>query len=282
LDRVRMMTSPHVRRPLLAVGTDAKTTKGEAHGILTGILYMSPADLSGYNVCSHCSPGCKGSCLNTAGRGAFGNVQAARLAKTLLFFRDRPAFEWNLCRDCEALLRRAEREDKVAAVRPNGTSDLPYERIFPELFGAFPTIRFYDYSKIPGRTVLPNYHLTFSRSELNDAECRAELERGVNVAVVFATPRGAPLPSSFCGWEVIDGDLSDCRFLDKGKGPGPFVVGLRAKGKARKDSTGFVIHPDTHKTWWGTIRSAHERLDGNRSAPRMLWSEHRLELACHP
>jgi len=245
------MTPPHVRRPLLAVGTDAKTVKGEAHGILTGILYMSPADLSGFNVCSHCSPGCKGSCLNTAGRGAFGNVQAARLAKTLLFFRDRPAFEWNLYQDCEALVRKAERERLIPAVRLNGTSDLPYERIFPELFGAFPMLKFYDYSKIPGRTVgrnvflpgfPPNYHITFSRSEQNSAACRAELERGVNVAVVFSTPKGEPFPATLSGREVIDGDLSDCRFLDAGKGPGPFIVGLRAKGRARRDRTGFVIH----------------------------------------
>jgi hypothetical protein len=259
-----MTAVAHVRRPLLAVGTDAKTVKGlDALGVLTGILYMAPADLSGFNVCSHCSPGCKYSCLNTAGRGAFGNVQAARLAKTLLFFQDRPAFLWNLEQDCAALVRKAERENLIPAVRPNGTSDLPYERIFPELFGAFPTVRFYDYTKVPGRTVgrnvfLPgfpsNYHLTFSRSEENDAACRTELERGVNVAVVFSTPKGQPLPSTCCGWEVIDGDLTDVRYLDKGKGPGPYVVGLRAKGKARKDTSGFVIHPETYMAWSETIR----------------------------
>jgi len=241
----------HVRRSLLAVGTDAKTVKGlDALGVLTGILYMAPADLSGFNVCSHCSPGCKGSCLNTAGRGAFGNVQAARLAKTLLFFEDRPAFRWNLEQDCAALVRKAERENLIPAVRPNGTSDLPYERIFPELFEKFPAIRWYDYTKVPGRVVPANYHLTFSRSEENDAACRAELQHGRNVAVVFSTPKGQPLPSTCCGWEVIDGDLTDVRFLDEGKkGPGPYVVGLRAKGKARKDASGFVIHPEAHKGW---------------------------------
>ena len=240
--RKRNRLSP-IRRPLLAVGTDAKTVKGlDALGVLTGILYMAPADLSGFNVCSHCSPGCKGSCLNTAGRGAFSNVQAARLEKTLLFFQDRPAFRWNLEQDCAALVRKAERENLVPAVRLNGTSDLPYERIFPELFDRFPEIRWYDYTKVPGRVVPSNYHLTFSRSEENDKACRAELQHGRNVAVVFSTPKGQPLPSTCCGWEVIDGDLTDVRFLDKGEGPGPYVVGLRAKGKARQDTSGFVTH----------------------------------------
>lgn len=240
----------HIRRPLLAVGTDAKTVKGlDALGILTGILYMAPADLSGLNVCSHCSPGCKASCLNTAGRGAFSNVQAARLAKTLLFFQDRPAFRWNLEQDCAALCRKAERENLIPAARLNGTSDLPYERIFPDLFGAFPAISWYDYTKVPGRVVPDNYHLTFSRSEENDKACRTELEHGRNVAVVFSTRKGQPLPSTCCGWEVIDGDLTDVRFLDEGKGPGPYVVGLRAKGKARQDTSGFVIHPEVHKAW---------------------------------
>ena len=233
----------HVRRSLLAVGTDAKTVKGlDALGVLTGILYMAPADLSGFKVCSHCSPGCKAACLNSAGRGSFSNVQAARLNKTLLFFEDRAAFEWNLYKDIEALVRKAEREDLVPAVRLNGTSDLPYERLFPELFDKFPMVRWYDYTKIPGRVVPGNYHLTFSRSEKNNEACREELARGVNVAVVFSTPKGSPLPSSFCGYEVIDGDLTDVRFLDEGRGPGPYVVGLRAKSKARKDTSGFVIH----------------------------------------
>jgi len=236
------------RQPLLAVGTDAKTVKGlDALGILTGILYMTPADLSGFNVCSHCSPGCKSSCLNTAGRGTFGNVQAARLAKTLLFFKDRGAFRWNLEQDCAALARKAKRENLIPAVRLNGTSDLPYERIFPDLFEKFPTIRWYDYTKVPGRITPPNYHLTFSRSEKNAKDCLAELERGINVATVFSTKKGQPLPQILCGWEVIDGDLTDVRFLDKGMGRGPYIIGLRAKGKARKDTSGFVVHPETHR-----------------------------------
>ena len=37
--------------------------------------------------------------------------------------------------------------------------------------------------------------------------------------------------------KVIDGDEHDMRFLDEPN----VVVGLKAKGKAKKDSSGFVI-----------------------------------------
>jgi hypothetical protein len=46
------------------------------------------------------------------------------------------------------------------------------------------------------------------------------------------------IPSSYKGFEVVNGDESDLRFLDK-KG---VIVGLKAKGKGRQDKSGFVIH----------------------------------------
>jgi hypothetical protein len=63
------------------------------------------------------------------------------------------------------------------------------------------------------------------------------MERGENVAVVFSSKKGEDLPVTWQGREVIDGDLHDLRFLD-GKNK---VVGLRAKGKARKDGSGFSV-----------------------------------------
>jgi hypothetical protein len=123
----------------------------------------------------------------------------------------------------------------------NGTSDLPWERIDPSLFALNPDVTFYDYTKIAGRfRGLPaNYHLTFSRSETNDRIARSWLILGAgNVAVVFDTPKGRALPSHWNGFPVIDGDTDDLRFLD----PKGVVVGLRAKGKARKgDEYGFVV-----------------------------------------
>ena len=77
-----------------------------------------------------------------------------------------------------------------------------------------------------------NYHLTFSRSEHNWSFVSMVLKMGGNVAVVFRNQ----LPKTWKGYEVVNGDENDLRFLDK-QG---VVVGLIEKGLAKKDETGFV------------------------------------------
>jgi hypothetical protein len=228
---------------------NAKTTKGESLGYLTAILYLAPSYLSGRNVCSHASVGCINSCLNLAGMGAFGNVQDARVAKTKAFFSNPKAFVEQLAEDIEAALRKAEREGLELCVRLNGTSDLPWENLGGEvgvcLMRRFPGIRFYDYSKNPARIRaflagrLPtNYSLTFSRSECNGETALELAKAGANVAVVFSSKKGEELPAKWGGRKVIDGDTHDLRFLDaRGR-----VVGLRAKGPAKRDESGFVVH----------------------------------------
>ena len=79
-----------------------------------------------------------------------------------------------------------------------------------------------------------NYSLTFSRSETNETQCLEVLKRGGNVAVVF---RSKALPTHWNGFKVINGDENDLRFLD----PKGVVVGLTAKGKAKTDTSGFVV-----------------------------------------
>lgn len=220
---------------LLSISADSKTSKGEKLGYLTGIVYLAPVNLSGYQVCPMASKGCSAACLYSAGRGAFSNVQQARLKKTRFFFEDRKAFILQLTKEVKALKRKADRENMKAAVRLNGTSDLlPIEYI--KLIESFPEISFYDYTKVHKRfeKKLPsNYYLTFSRSECNESEALKLLEKGFNVAVVFQQ-----LPKTWKGYKVIDGDISDVRFLD----PSAVVVGLKAKGKAKKDKSGFVIN----------------------------------------
>ena len=76
-----------------------------------------------------------------------------------------------------------------------------------------------------------------SRKENNEEDCLEALRNGRNVAAVFSTKKGEALPKTYKGYEVIDGDLHDVRYKDK-QG---VVVGLRAKGDARKDQSGFVI-----------------------------------------
>ena len=109
-------------------------------------------------------------CLDESGRGVFDNVQEARQKRAALFLKDRPAYKAKLVKEIKALERKAKRENKRAAVRLNGTSDLRWERIFPELFGMFPDVQFYDYTKVPERVTPDNYHLTFSLQFVRSGE----------------------------------------------------------------------------------------------------------------
>ena len=183
---------------------------------------------------------CKSACLNTAGLGGvYPSIQKARQRKTDLFLNDRDEFMRQLVHDVEKFIRACDRKEKLPAIRLNGTSDIQWEKIDIEgqnIFEMFPNVQFYDYTKIPTRKVdnIPNYHLTWSYSEANEKYAEMFDQVPNNKAVVFRTK---DLPRMFKGLEVIDGDTHDMRFLDKPNS----VVGLKAKGQAKKDYSGFVI-----------------------------------------
>ena len=227
-------------KSLLSIDTNAKTVKGQKRGFMTGILYLAPGKLSGLvNVCPHASAACDALCLYYAGRGAFNSVQKARTAKTIFYVKDRESFLATLKDNVTSVIRKATAKRMVPVIRLNGTSDIGWERY--TVIQAFKKTRFYDYTKSFQRMTaflegkLPsNYSLTFSRSETNEAQCLEVLNRGGNVAVVF---RGKVLPTHWNGFPVINGDENDLRFLD----PKGVVVGLTAKGKAKTDTSGFVV-----------------------------------------
>jgi hypothetical protein len=250
-------------------GYNPKADKGRAKGYATAVLYLAPSDVSGLNVCQFASPGCKASCLYSAGRGGFDpEVPAARIARTNHFRWNRVAFKDRMVAESAQHIRKARAQTRYAqktgrapmipAIRPNGTSDLPWEKIRMNdgrtIFEHFSDVQFYDYTKNPNRALahargeMPaNYHLTFSLSETNELDALNVLRAGGNVAVVFNVkaksgkrPAGA-LPAIWHGYRVVDGDTDDLRFLD----PRNVVVGLRAKGKAKKDTSGFVVQPDS-------------------------------------
>lgn len=216
---------------------NAKTLKGEKLNVLTGILYLAPAKISGYEVCPKRSEGCTAACLYSAGMGSFSNVQKARIAKTKMFFENRDEFLKQLRKELKAHSTKAKKSNMIPAVRLNGTSDIEWTRF--GIMEEFPEIQFYDYTKVYKRLEnnFKNYHITFSKSESNTLEAVKALKEGHNVAMVFNVSKNNALPLTYQGFEVVDGDESDTRFLDK-KG---CIIGLRAKGDAKKDNSGFVI-----------------------------------------
>jgi hypothetical protein len=240
----------------------AKPGPDDWRPIVAAVLHLSPGRISGRETCGARTKGCTVSCLNGAGRGGIGaefsprgelirgnTIQAARMRRTRLFFERSVAFMRAAVADLELLERQARAVDGIPAARPNGTSDLDWTAVacmrkngrLANIFEAFPGIRFWDYTKHEERLTwnIPNYALTFSRAETlaNRLASMRVLQSGRNVAAVFSTKKGQPLPDSWNGHKVIDGDLTDFRFTD----PAGVVVGLRAKGSARKDTSGFVI-----------------------------------------
>jgi len=222
-----------------------KLQKSRSYGYVTTGLHLAPATLAGgRNLCAHASDGCRAVCLNITGHGQFAQVQEARIRKTRVFFAGPKAFVSSLVAELERAERKATREGMRFAARLNLTSDVRWEMTRDDdgatVFDRLPSVQFYDYTKNPQRMLawcegkLPsNYHLTFSRSECNEAQCLKVMAAGGNVAAVFAAP-----PAQWNGRPVIDGDKSDLRFLD----PRGVVVGLTAKGAlGKKDSSGFVI-----------------------------------------
>jgi hypothetical protein len=221
-----------------------KIQKGTKLGYLSFILHLAPADLSGRNTCPKATAGCKAACLNTAGRGGMfkrgettNMIQRARIRKTEYFFEARDYFMQDLYEDIKRAIRFAERKGLTPVFRLNGTSDLSWEKYTindQNIFELFPNVQFYDYTKVLGRKTskYPNYHLTFSAADGNDKDVEQAIQQGMNVTVVFDK-----IPAEYKGKEVFNADDTDLRFLD----PKGVVLGLKAKGRAKKDTTGFVV-----------------------------------------
>ena len=217
-----------------------KIQKGTKLGYLSFILHLAPADLSGKETCPKRTAGCTAACLNTAGRGGMfkkgentNMIQKARIRKTISFFEDREQFMFDLVKDINKAIKFAAKQGLTPVFRLNGTSDLSWEKYVVEddknIFEMFPQVQFYDYTKVLGRKVkhLPNYHLTFSKADGNDSDVAEALLQGMSVVAVYdKIPAGVP-----------SADETDLRFLD----PKGIMLGLKAKGRAKKDYSGFVI-----------------------------------------
>jgi hypothetical protein len=234
-----------MQQKLLTV-SNFKLLKSVQFGYHTVGLHLAPHKLAGgKNLCPGASPGCIAACLNSSGMGKFKTVQSARVKKTKYFLENQESFMRQLYFEIKIAELTAEQNGLKLAVRLNTVSDVLWENILIDgktVFEHFSNVNFYDYSSVPKRFLegskalnIPNYHLTFSRKENNQAivEMLAKHTQH-NIAVVFDK-----LPKTYLGRDVVDGDNlhGDLRFLD----PQGVIVGLVPKGKAKKDLSGFVV-----------------------------------------
>lgn len=229
----------------LLTRNNPKLEKNTKYGFLSFGLHLAPYKLGGKNICPNASVGCIKSCLNSSGHGAYNRVQESRIKKTKMFNENREEFLRGLYKEINAKVNTAAKTGAKVSFRLNLTSDVAWESV--KLDGKnfmehFPTVQFYDYTKNLKRILnsltgkFPkNYHLTFSRSESNEDACKIAMGCGANIAVVFSKK----LPKTWMGKKVVSGMDHDLRFLD----PKNTIVGLVALGKARKDTSGFVVTP---------------------------------------
>jgi hypothetical protein len=227
---------------LLSKGTtNIKTAK---NSLKTYILYLAPYNQNskGINICPKASKGCAAACLFTAGRGRFDNVKKARINRTEYFLNDKERFCLQLAGELIKINKTAQKKGERVAIRLNGTSDLDFMHLLKKYAKLDPfslgSLIFYDYTKILGKVKKylnePRYVLTFSRAEDNHKEAMEALELGANISAVF----NGPHPFIYNGAPVVDGDTSDLVMLyNRGA-----VLALKAKGDAKKDTSGFVIN----------------------------------------
>ena len=237
-----------VPKKLLSGGkTNSKTAKNLRE---TLILYLAPAkqNLLGVNLCAMASKGCAKSCLFTAGHGVFSNVREARMNRTHYYLINRHSFLNQLAREIRRKALRLQKSNESLVVRLNGTSDVPLvEQLLHKHALDIPeNVIFYDYTKYPKKagnqknfTSGHRYEVAFSLSEGNLDTFLWLVQNKLAVgAAVFNVPKSKDLPTEWKGMPVVDGDSRDDLMLDVPRGT---ILGLRAKGKAITDDSGFVI-----------------------------------------
>lgn len=244
-DAVNVLVDEFISGERLILGSNYKLQKSGKVDVRTIGLTLAPATDSipygGVNTCPKAGQ-CKDACLKFSGHNVIPYNGLVKIARTVAMHKHNAAFKAQCEKELSAHIKFCESKGIIPAFRPNMMSDvIKLSRHFAR---KFPSLRVYDYTKIPGsighKSNPSNLHLTLSRDENNESKALDLLASGHNVAVVFASDS---LPSTWQGFPVIDGDEHDVRFLDA---PGS-VVGLRLKGtKAAKQvaiESGFAVSP---------------------------------------
>ena len=236
-----------------SVASSSKIAKGLKYNEMTYILYLAPAEQSGYNVCPGSTAECREACLTESGHNRIdvkkNAINKARIKKTKLFFEHREFFMGWLVAEISKAKVDAIAKGFTFSVRLNGTSDIQptlFKFNGKVIFDIFNEVTFYDYTKVANRFKLldkySNYDLTYSFSGYNMLQSLELLENNKGrVAMVF---EGKQLPISFMGYKVIDGDAYDMRHLDETG----VIVGLKFKFVRTKIDTAhnkFIIPMDS-------------------------------------
>ena len=227
-----------------SINSSAKIMKNQkVNHHYTYIIYLAPANSSGVNVCTHSTKECRLGCLATSGRAAMdiasgaNKIQNARIRKTLAYSINPTFFlDWIIA-EMKSYKAKAQRDGYEFSVRLNGTSDIDYSKVLlngKNIFELFPDVIFYDYTKNHNRLYTPikNYTLTLSYTGYNWEQSKKALNNGFNIAAVFNITKKVPFPTSYRGYTVINGDLSDLR-VGEAKG---VIIGLRWKVIANKEN----------------------------------------------
>ena len=215
-------------------GRKGKLTGAPGDNHKTGLNTLPTYNLTLFanymRICPFSTPQCRATCLVDIGRGGEPRTAQSRRMRTAFLWAHPDAF----CTILKAELLAGVRKYGRIGARLNTLSDVPWETVAPWLF-EIANVTFYDYTKNWSRRSLPNYSLTFSASERTaDFEIVDKVNAGETVAVMFnvnhrpGAKQQSPLPVTYLGLPVIDGDVSDERFNDSA-----VVIGLRAKGRAK-------------------------------------------------
>lgn len=217
------------------VNNSTKHEKAYKYNEMVYTIYLSPAKMSGYEVCPKRTDECTLLCLNESGHNRMdvkvNKINKSRIKKTKMFFENREFFVRWVIDEIKVGMRKAKEQGFEFSVRLNNTSDLSPELFYindngvkKNLLQLFPDVQFYDYTKVPNRMRLKqkydNYDLTFSFDGSNMEECFKMLDNEIRVAMVFDK-----VPETYKGKEVIDGDKYDMRYRDDKD----VIVGLKFK-----------------------------------------------------
>jgi len=234
------------------VNQSAKLTKNlKVSNVLTYSLYLSPSDLSGYEVCPESTIECRLGCLNTSGLAkvevyaGLTKISDSRKAKTRLLFEHKDFFMNWLVAEIKNAKIKADKLNADFSVRLNCTSDVDWAKVKLNglnIFEIFNDTMFYDYTKVFKKFENKplNYHLTYSYTGHNWVNCLKVLEMGHNIAMVFNIDKKAILPMSYKGIPIVSGDLTDFRINDAKK----VIVGLVWKKIANKVHNELMRYSD--------------------------------------